>query len=97
MQRLQKLKEYWVDSLKNVDKVQFHTNISSRFSASIATMSIEGYSGGQLVKILDRDYDIHIKSVGGLWGSGVRMSVNIFHDYSDMDKFVAAIKEIAAS
>ncbi len=97
MQRLQKLKEYWVNSLKNVDKIQFHTNSSSRYSASIATMSLEGYSGGQLVKILDRDYDIHIKSVGGLWGSGVRMSVNIFHDYSDMDKFVAAIKEIAAS
>ena len=96
MNRLQSLKEYWVEQLKEEPKVNMHTNIDPKYSGAVSTLSVEGFSGGQLVKILDRDYDIHIKSVGGLWGSGVRMSVNIFHDYSDLDKFVYAIKEIAA-
>ncbi len=96
VKRLQELKEYWIGSLQNNSKVNFHTFVEPRYSAAIATFSIEGYSGGQLVKILDRDYDIHIKSVSGPWGSGLRMSVNLFTSISELDTLVRAIKTITA-
>ena len=96
MNRLQSLKEYWVKALEQVPSVQLHTDVDAKYSGAIATIAIDGYSGSQLVKLLDRDHDIHIKAVSGLWGSGLRVSVNIFHDYADMDRFVAAIRDIAA-
>jgi len=96
MNRLQSLKEYWTKALEQHPNVHLHTDVAAKYSGAIATIAIDGYSGSQLVKLLDRDHDIHIKGVSGLWGSGLRVSVNIFHDYADMDRFVAAIRDIAA-
>jgi len=96
MNRLQSLKEYWTKALEQHPNVFLHTDVAAKYSGAIATIAIDGYSGSQLVKLLDRDHDIHIKGVSGLWGSGLRVSVNIFHDYVDMDRFVEAIRTIAA-
>ena len=96
MERLQSLKEYWAGALQALSKVQLHTDLNAQYSGAIATISVDGYRAQQLVKLLDQEYNIHIKGVSGKWGSGLRMSVNIFHDFADMDRFIAAISDIAA-
>ncbi len=96
LDRLQALKEYCYEQLKGLSKVTWHTNIDRHYSGGVFTLSVQNYSGGQLVKMLDKEYDIHIKSVGSTWGSGIRVSVNVFHDTGDLDKFIAAIQNIAA-
>lgn len=96
MDRLQSLKEYWANALQPISKVHLHTDLDARYSGAIAAISVDGYKAHQLVKLLDQEHNIHIKGVSGKWGSGLRVSVNIFHDYADMDQFISAIIDIAA-
>lgn len=95
LSRLQDLKEYWTGRVQTTPGVILHTKIEPSHSAAVATFSIDGYSGGQLTKILDQEYDIHAKSVGGKWGSGVRISVNVFTNIKELDRLVTAIHEIS--
>ena len=96
MDRLQSLKEYWANAIAPLSKVHLHTDINASYSGAIATISVDGYKAHQLVKLLDQDHNIHIKGVSGKWGSGLRMSVNIFHDFADMDRFITTITDVAA-
>ncbi len=93
--RLHELKSYWTERIATVDRVHLHTDLSPAKSCAVATFSIDNLSGGKMVKILDEDYDIHAKSVGGKWGSGVRISVNVFTHYKELDRLVQAVTETA--
>ncbi len=93
--RLQHLKEYWMNKVYDIEGVHMHTYMDSTHSAAVSTFSIDGFSGGQIRNIMNDEYDIHIKSVGGAWGSGIRVSPNIFTDYNDLDRLVGAISDIS--
>ncbi len=94
--RLQELKMYWTDAIRKFDKIRIHTNTDSSHSAAVATFSIAGRTGGNIVAAFDEKYNIHAKSVSGPWGSGVRISVNIYTNTSELDRLIAAIKELAS-
>ena len=51
--------------------------------------------GSEIVSLLDAVFDIHAKSVGSHWGSGVRISTNLFTSEEDIDQLVTAIQHIA--
>ena len=92
--RLQELKHYWTGYLKQNERIKWHTDLSDDKSCSVATISINGMSSSKATKILDQKYDIHAKSVGGSWGSGIRISPNIFTNFQELDQLVFAINEI---
>jgi len=95
--RLQELKHYWTGQLLDNARMKWHTDLSDDKSCAVATIGIEGKSTSQVLKSLDQDYNIHAKSVGGSWGSGVRISPNIFTNFQDLDHLVKAINEISIS
>ena len=92
-QRLDELKRYWVDRVADLASVHMHTTIEQ--SCAIATFSIDDYKAGQILKVLDEEYDIHAKSVSSTWGSGVRISPNIFTNEGELDQLISAIRKIA--
>ena len=91
------LKNYWTRSVQNIPGVKLHTFLDDQYSGAVATFGIEGMGGGKIVRALDREYDIHAKSVGGRWGSGVRISVNVFTSTQELDHLIQAIEELASS
>lgn len=94
-ERLQFLKEYWIEKVEDIPSVSMHTWKDARYSGAVATLSVKDISGGNLVRKLDKDYNIHAKSVGAGWGSGLRVSPNIFTSTDELDTFAKAIREIA--
>ena len=94
-ERLRELKKYWMHQVEEIPNVHFHTNMDDHHSCAVASFSIEGFSGGKITKLMDREYNIHAKSVGGRWGSGVRISVNVFTDFNDLNQLSSAIRGIA--
>lgn len=93
--RLQELKKYWTSQLKDVPKIRWWSALDDEHSCSVICVGIEGVSGGQIKNTLDSEYNIHAKSVGGSWGSAIRISPNIFTSYDELDQLVHAMKTIA--
>jgi selenocysteine lyase/cysteine desulfurase len=93
--RLQELKHYWTGQLLDNSRIKWHTDLSDDKSCAVATIGIKGMPTSSILKSLDQDHNIHAKSVGGSWGSGVRISPNIFTNFKDLDYLVSAITEIS--
>lgn len=93
--RLQELKEYWTQKVKRFPGVKVISPTDALHSCAIAVCSVNGVSSSQLKKTLDNEFNIHVKTVGGEWGSGIRVSVNIFTSFEDLDKLVFALEDIA--
>lgn len=94
--RLMELKNYWTGELRRNGKIRFHTNLDNQYSGAIASVSVEGKPAGAVLKSLNEDYNIHAKTVGSSWGSAVRITPNLFTDFSDLDKLIEAIERIAS-
>ncbi len=93
--RLQELKHYWTNQMKDIPGVTFHTDLSDDKSCAITTLSLDSMSGHVLAKRLDQEYDIHAKVVGSTWGQGIRISVNIFTSFAELDRLAQALTALA--
>lgn len=94
-ERLQVLKTYWTSKLQDLENVIFYTDFNQENSAAIVTFRIKNQPIRNCLKQLSETYRIHAKSVGGDWGGGIRISVNIFTSFDDLDQLVAAIRTMA--
>jgi len=91
--RLHHLKSYWMSRAKEITGVKMHT--WEDHSCAVSTFSIKGVKNGQVLKFLDKEFNIHAKMAGGLWGDGIRVSPNIFTRESELDTFVQALFKIS--
>lgn len=96
-QRLFYLKKYWTDKVLQVPRVSIGSPLKSAFSGAIALLQIEGLEPIELSEILFNKYKIH--AVGINWENihGVRVTPNVYTTLNDLDRFVAAVTEIAKS
>ena len=95
-ERIRYLKNYWAEKVKNIPKVKINTSLQSKYSCAICGVSIDGMTPGELDTALFNDYKIH--TVGIVWEnvSCVRVTPHVYTRLQDLDKFVKALKEIAA-
>lgn len=93
-QRLQELKHYWTSQLQGCDRIKWYTDLSDHKSCSVVTIGIDGLATSHILRTLSETYDIHAKSVGSYWGSGVRISPNIFTSFEDLDQLVSAFHNL---
>lgn len=95
-QRLQYLKNYWMEQVRDVPGIRFYTSMHPKWGCAIGVFGLEGKNGGEVAEILYRDWKVH--TVGIVWEKidGVRVTPNVYTTESDLDKLVAGIRKIAA-
>lgn len=91
--RLRYLKNYWAEQLRAVPRITVHTPFESHRSCAIAVVSIEGREPGDVANVLYDKYKIFTVAPG--YRNVVRIAPNIYSTTGELDRFVAAMKELA--
>lgn len=94
MQRLQFLKTYVVDRIKDLPGVKIQSPIDPEFGSAILLLSLDAVETDNLVFVLERDWNVHCTVSHNENLSGIRISPNIYTLLSELDTFVAAIKSL---
>ncbi len=94
-ERLLYLKNYWMERVKEVPKVQLHTSMKKDFGCAIGLVSVEGKTPAELDSYLWANYKIH--TVGIVWEniSGVRITPNVYTSTKNLDRLVEGITKFA--
>ncbi len=92
---LHELKLYWTQMVKDIPKVNLHTNLNPEKSCATATFSIDNIPASKIYKVLDSEHNIHTKTVNIGKRGGVRISPNIFNTKKELDKLTKAIETIS--
>ncbi len=94
-QRLHYLKNYALERLSEIKKVQIKTSLKPQYSCALGMFSINDMPSEVVGHMLFDQYKIY--NVAPVWGGldGVRISPNIYHSTADMDRLVEAVNKIA--
>jgi selenocysteine lyase/cysteine desulfurase len=95
--RLRYLKDYWMEGLEDVPGIYFHTSMKPEFSCGLGNFGIEGMEPADIQRKLMGDYRIYTISINWENIHGVRVTPNVYITTEDLDRFIYAVKEIAAS
>jgi selenocysteine lyase/cysteine desulfurase len=96
-ERIFYLKNYWAMRSLAIPGVKLHTSLDPRFSCAICGVSIDGMTPGQLTSTLFSKYKIHTVGIDYEAMHHVRVTPHVYTRIDDLDKFVGALGEIAAT
>lgn len=96
-QRLKYLTNYWIQKAKTIPGLIPYSSFDIDKFGAVWTFAINDMSSSKLKKLLMDKYNIHTKTVSGKPKSGLRISTNIYHLESDLDRFVNALREISTT
>ncbi len=94
MQRLQFLKTYIVDRIKDMPGITIQSPTGIEFGSAILLVHIKGEKNFDLVQKLERNWNIHCTLSENEMLSGIRISPNIYTLLSELDTFVEAMKSL---
>lgn len=94
-QRLQYLKNYWLERVADLPRVRINTSLHPDYGCAIALLDIEGMSPREVHDKLFAGYKIHTTAIEWENLRGVRITPNVYTSTADMDVLVAAVREIA--
>jgi selenocysteine lyase/cysteine desulfurase len=94
-ERLQYLKNYWMEKVKDLPRVKLLTSLKPEFGCAIGLLQIEGIAPGDLDNFFFQKYRIHTTTMnlGNL--KGVRITPNVYTTTRDLDTLVMAIEQAA--
>jgi len=94
-QRLLYLKNYWMNTVKDIPKVKLHTSMKPGFGCAIGMVSVEGRKAAELDNFLFNEYRIH--TVGIEWENlhGVRVTPNVYTTTRELDLLIKGIRTFA--
>ena len=95
MDRLQFLKMYVVDRIKDIPNVKIQSPTDQLNGSAILLLSIEGYQNESLIVKLEKEWGIHCTQAEIENLSGIRISPNVFTQLSELDTFVEGIYTLA--
>ena len=89
------LKNYWMNKVKDIPKVQLHTSFKKQFGCAIGLVSVDGKTPGELDGFLWDNYKVH--TVGINWENihGVRVTPNVYTTTKNLDRLVEGIEKFA--
>jgi selenocysteine lyase/cysteine desulfurase len=96
-ERIFYLKNYWAMRVRETPGVKLHTSLDPRFSCAICGVSIPGITPNQLMTTLFDRYKIHTVGIDYEQIHCIRVTPHVYTTIADLDKFVGAMGEIAAS
>lgn len=93
--RLHYLKNYWMEKVKGVPKVNLKTSLDPKWGCAIGLVSVEGKKPAELDSYLYSEYKLH--TVGIEWEniSGVRVTPNVYTTTKNLDVLVEGIRSFA--
>lgn len=95
-ERLQYLKKYWTDAVKDIPKIQIKTDTRPEKSCALCIVAIEGMTGGELTAALHEKYKIHTTSIDYYNVQGVRITPHVYIVKADLDRLVIALKALSS-
>ncbi len=95
--RLHYLKNYWMEKVRTIPKVELHTSLMPKWGCAIGSVSVTGKKVGDLDSFLFDKYKIH--TVGIEWENihGVRVTPNVYTTLKNLDVLVEGITAFAKS
>ncbi len=94
--RLRYLQNYWTGKVRGLPRIVMNTPTDPRRSCAIANVGIAGIKPGDLAKILLDRYQVWTVAIDTANVQGVRITPQVFISVADLDRFVLALKELAA-
>lgn len=93
--RLQYLKNYWMEKVKNIPKVKLNTFMNPKYGCAIGNVVVEGKKPGELDSFLLDKYKVH--TVGIEWENikGIRVTPNVYTTTKNLDVLVEGITAFA--
>lgn len=95
--RLRYLQRYWTSKVRSNPSIILNTPEDSSRSCAIANVGIKGKKPGDLARLLFEKYRIFTVAIDGANVHGVRVTPHLYTTTQELDAFVRALQEIAAS
>ena len=95
--RLRHLQRYWSDQVRGLSHIVLNTPKEPHRSCAIANVGVKGMKPHDLAKTLLEEYRIWTVAIDGAGVQGCRITPNIYTTTKELDKFVAALKELGDS
>lgn len=95
--RMRFLQEYWTSKVRNHKGIIVNTPKESLKACGIANVGIESMKPADLAKKLMDDYKIFTVAIDYANVKGCRITPNVFTTTEELDVFVKALKEMAAT
>ena len=95
--RLRYLQNYWTKQVRGTPRILLNTPTDPRRSCAIANVGITGVSPGDLAKTLLARYRVWTVAIDTANVHGARITPHLYTSTTELDTFVRALKEIAAT
>ncbi|MCB9224173.1 MAG: aminotransferase class V-fold PLP-dependent enzyme [Crocinitomicaceae bacterium] len=96
LKRLQFLKKYWTEKLKDHPKIEINTPWEEERHGAIANVLVKGMMASEISKILMDKYSIWTVAINRPNVHGIRVTPNLYTSLNELDQFVKALDEIAS-
>lgn len=93
--RLRYLSRYWMNQLKDIPRVRFHTSFDPAQSCAIATVAIEGTEPGAIASYLFNKHRIFVTPIVHPEFQGLRITPNVYTTLPELDRFSDVFESIA--
>ncbi len=94
-ERLQYLKKYWTDAVKDHPKIRIKTDTHPDKSCAICIVEIDGMTAGEVGTALQDKYKIHTTTIDYYNVKGVRVTPHVYIVKSDLDRLISALHTLA--
>jgi selenocysteine lyase/cysteine desulfurase len=95
--RLRYLQQYWTSRVRQHPGIVLNTPADPRRACGIANVGINGIPPADLAKRLLDEHRIYTVAIDGANMHGCRITPNVFTTTKELDRFVAALKQLAGS
>jgi selenocysteine lyase/cysteine desulfurase len=93
--RLRYLSHYWMNKLKDLPKIQFHTSFDERQSCGVANVEIVGVDPGALQTYLFDRHKIFTTPIIHDEFRGLRITPNLYTTLPELDRFCDVMNDVA--
>jgi selenocysteine lyase/cysteine desulfurase len=94
-ERLRYLSRYWMNKLKDLPGVKFHTSFEANQSCGIANIEIEGIDPGAIGTYLMDKHKIFVTPINHDEFKGIRITPNLYTTLKELDRFCNVMETIA--
>jgi len=96
-ERLRYLKDYWASRVAKIPGARLNTSLSPEHSCGLANFTLEGKEPQEISGELLERHRVVTTAIGHEECAGVRVTPHLYTSLNELDMFVQAVEQIAAS